>query len=224
MVPALKHIVVPAVTQHTATIFFLHGLGDSGHGWAPVAKMLSPLLPHAKWILPHAPTRPITLNNGFPMPAWYDIHSLNAGGPEDLPAILESVAGIHDLIKAEVASGIPADRIIVGGFSQGGAVALSLNLMSNDYKFAGFVVLSGYLPLSQSIPSVIKDTNKDTRIAMFHGEADEVVAYRWGQMSKDKMEQLGRGPISFKSYPGMGHSTCPEELKDVATALNDMLK
>ncbi|KNC99734.1 palmitoyl-(protein) hydrolase [Spizellomyces punctatus DAOM BR117] len=218
---ALKYLVVPAKSKHTATVFFLHGLGDSGNGWAPVAKMLQPLLPHVKWVLPHAPQKPVSINFGMAMPAWYDIHHLGPGGREDEAGVMDSVSKITELINDEIRSGISADRIVLGGFSQGAAVSIVYSLTSNT-RLAGFTCLSGYLPLTTNIDKLTNSTNKGTPMLMCHGDADEVVAYQWGKMTYDKLKELDR-KVEFKTYRGMGHSSSNDEVKDVAEFLKELL-
>ncbi|KAJ3012641.1 acyl-protein thioesterase [Thoreauomyces humboldtii] len=204
-------------------MFFLHGLGDSGHGWIPVAQILQPLLPHVKFVLPHAPSRPVTVNFGMAMPAWYDIANFGPGGTEDSEGVSTSVSQISHLINEEIKAGIPANRIVLGGFSQGSAVSIIYSLAS-EIKLAGFVALSGYLPLTNAnLEKIRKPENKDTAMLMCHGAEDEVVAYRWGKMSYEKLLELGKKVNDFKTYRGMGHSSCPEEIQDVAAFLQSVL-
>ncbi|KAJ3031800.1 hypothetical protein HK097_005408 [Rhizophlyctis rosea] len=220
MSAALRSVVVPATQKHTATLFFLHGLGDSGHGWAPVGQMLQRQLPHVKFVFPHAPSQPVTLNGGMAMPSWHDIYVLAPGGPEDTEGLKRSVDGVSQLIKEEIDSGIPSDRIALGGFSQGGAITL-LTAVTTEYKLAGFLALSTYSPIAD-LASRQKDTNKQAPILQCHGDADEVVPYSWGKMSHDLVKSLGFN-VNFKTYRYMGHSSCDEEIKDVATFLKEVL-
>ncbi len=164
----LQSITVPATTKHTATVIFLHGLGDSGAGWAPVARLLSrnPKLHHIKWILPHAPVQRVTLNMGMSMPSWFDIASLDAdlmGGlsedgiradrSEDQQGILSSALAVSNIITKEVDDGIDSKKIVVGGFSQGAALTLVTGLTS-ERRLGGLVCLSGWLPMSGKMKSV----------------------------------------------------------------------
>ncbi|KAJ3300725.1 hypothetical protein HK104_006023 [Borealophlyctis nickersoniae] len=217
----LRSIVLPPKSTHTATVIFLHGLGDSGHGWAPVGKMLQPQLPHVKFVFPHAPSQPVTLNFGMSMPSWYDIRALAPGGTEDEAGLKESMAKIQQLIKAEVDAGIPPNRIVLGGFSQGAAVSL-LTAVASDTKLAGFVGLSGYVPLSTEFDKHYKPTNKETPIFMGHGSADEVVNFQWGKMSYDLLSQKGMN-VRFTEYKNMGHSSSDKEIADVARFLGECL-
>ncbi|PVG00503.1 alpha/beta-hydrolase [Serendipita vermifera] len=157
----LSSITVNPSTKHTATVIFLHGLGDSGYGWEPVAKMLArnPKLSHIKWILPNAPDQPVTLNFGMKMPSWFDIRSLDKDltaddGGEDADGMLASALSVNKIVTTQVDDeNIPANRIVVGGFSQGAALSLITGLTS-ERRLGGLVSLSGWLPLSGKMKSV----------------------------------------------------------------------
>ncbi|RKP27603.1 Phospholipase/carboxylesterase/thioesterase [Syncephalis pseudoplumigaleata] len=208
--------------KHTATVFFMHGLGDSGAGWAPVTENLAQYMPHVKFVLPNAPARPVTLNFGMSMPAWYDIHSLaDMDQEEDDKGVLESLEKITKMIRDEMHHGIPSNRIVVGGFSQGSALAL-LTGMTFDYKLAGIIGLSGYLPLRTKISTMMSEANRKTRIFMGHGDSDEVVQYKFATLSAQTLEKAGY-PVTFKAYRGMGHSSSPDELRDMLTFLNEII-
>ena len=208
-------VVPPRAGDPTAVVFMLHGLGDTAAGWTDVAFMLRDAVPHAKWVLPTAPTRPITLNGGMPMPGWYDITSLDSiQGREDREGLAETTSYIGALVDAEIAAGVPANRIIVAGFSQGAASALMQ--LRREVALAGVVGLSGYLPLAGD--GVASPANAATPVLLCHGDADMVVAYRFGSASADALKAAGL-PVTFKTYGGMGHSACPEELQDVADFL-----
>ncbi|KAI9596509.1 Phospholipase/carboxylesterase/thioesterase [Syncephalis fuscata] len=208
--------------KHTATVFFIHGLGDSGAGWAPVTEELAELMPHVKFVLPNAPTRPVTLNFGMSMPAWYDIQSLaEMDQDEDDKGLSDSLAKLTKLIRDEIYKGIPSNRIVIGGFSQGSAMAL-LTGMTFDFKLAGIVSLSGYLPLRTKISTMMSDANRKTPIFMGHGDSDEVVQYKFGTLSEQTLKKLGY-PVTFKAYRGMGHSSSPEELRDMLKFLQEVI-
>ncbi|KAI9197359.1 Phospholipase/carboxylesterase/thioesterase [Polychytrium aggregatum] len=221
-VAPLKSVIVPAVANHSATVVFLHGLGDSGYGWQPLALVLARQFPHVKWVLPNAPNRPISINMGMRMPGWYDIKALTPDGEEDGPGIKQSAAAIRQLIQDEIDSGIPASRIVLGGFSQGSAMSL-YTALTTDKKFAGVIALSGYLPLSKQILESHKDTNKETPFLLGHGDEDDVVALNWGKMSTAALTNLGF-KINFKVYRGMGHSTCEQEIQDITQFLKSECK
>jgi len=219
----LKFAMVPAIGKHTATIFMIHGLGDSGHGWVPVAEQLSPALPHAKFILPHAPNSPVSLNGGAKMPSWFDLYSLDNTDPrEDEKGVMQSIASIKQLVDAEIASGIPANRIVIGGFSQGCAVALAYSCIVEE-THAGFLGLSGFLPIASKLEKTLKPANLKQPYMMCHGKADAVVQYGWGKQSFDKLKIMGFEKIVMKSYANMGHSSSNQEIEDVAVFLKSAI-
>jgi predicted esterase len=209
----LRSVVINPSATHTCTVLFLHGLGDSGNGWSDVGKMFSPKLPNVKFIFPHAPQRSVTLNMGMKMPAWYDIFSLDKSDQrEDEKGMFETTSQINELIKQEIDSGIPANKIILGGFSQGGAMTL-LTGLTTDFKLAGLICMSGYLPLGSKIHQLRHPENK-IPIFMAHGTADQVVALKWGEASFEKIRKLGY-EATFQTYQGLGHSANDKELGDV---------
>lgn len=238
MPSSLKHLKISPKEAHTATVIFLHGLGDSGHGWLPVAKMLWSSFPNVKWILPHAPIVPVSLNQGMAMPSWFDIRHLDKlDNPEhdDEQGMLETVKSVDELIQAEVDSGISEDRIVLGGFSQGGAISL-LSALTTKRKLAGVVGLSCWVPLSHKIAQMKSEHAKDIPIFWGHGTNDPVVDYSFGQRSIDFLVQkcgyrllpqgttFARPGIRFESYPGMPHSSCPQEIDDLKSWLTQALK
>ncbi|KAI9190058.1 hypothetical protein H9P43_001491 [Blastocladiella emersonii ATCC 22665] len=219
----LNAVVHAAKGKHTATVVFLHGLGDSGHGWSDIAPMLAGALPHVKFIFPHAPVQPVTLNMGYKMPSWYDIYSLaDRDGKVDEAGIAASAAKVNDLIKNEIeVHGIPSERIVVGGFSQGAALSLT-TLTTSAHKLGGVVAMSGYYPLLQQFDKIFNAANQETKVLMCHGTSDEVVQFQWGEKSRDFL--AGKGyKIDFKSYSGLGHSANDQELMDVAMFLRNAL-
>ncbi|KAJ2549046.1 hypothetical protein EV175_004594 [Coemansia sp. RSA 1933] len=211
---SLSAAIVRARAKHTASVIFMHGLGDSGHGWEPVAQILSQSLPHVKFIMPHAPEQPVTVNGGFRMPSWYDIKSLDKiASDEDEDGMNASMVRINELIRGEVDAGIPADRIVVGGFSQGAALALFTGLQS-ERRFGGLVVLSGYLPVRDRLVARVTDASKRVPVFQAHGTADEVVLYQYGEMTSEVLKKHGYD-VEFRSYKYMGHSTCNDEIRDL---------
>jgi len=210
----------------TALVFLMHGLGDTADGWSDVASMLSPALPYVKFILPTAATQPVSLNGGMPMPSWYDIHSLESiSGREDPAGLAKSLTYVEALVKAEMeASKVPASRVVVAGFSQGGAVALGM--LRSDLPLAGVMALSSYLPLvspgSPHIESAVSEANSKTKVFFAHGDADAVVQYSFGTASADFLKKKGN-EVEFKTYRGMGHSARDDELRDIATFLKERL-
>ncbi|KAL8292683.1 hypothetical protein RQP46_001295 [Phenoliferia psychrophenolica] len=222
-----KQMVVEAMGKHTATIIFSHGLGDTAAGWAPFAESLKRRFQHIKWILPTAPVQPVTLNMGHSMNSWFDITTLTPPGnglpsQEDEAGMLKSVKRISDLVAAEVDAGIPADRIVVGGFSQGAVIGL-LTSLTLERKLAGTICLSGWLALSDKIHMMQTEHANKLPIFWGHGKRDQVVKYTWGEMSVEKLKGMGFKNIEFNSYPQMQHSLCDEEQADVEAWLRKTL-
>jgi len=228
----LKYLTVNPRAAHSATVIFIHGLGDSGHGWKPVADMFGAdsALSHVKWVLPHAPVAPVTGNMGMAMPTWFDILDFELKSTEDEVGMLRSVASINKLIDAEVNAGVPTNRIVLGGFSQGGALSL-LTSLTSERKLAGIVVLSGWLPLYQKMKMMATPVNTATPMFWGHGKDDPLIKFNLCVRSVDFLKQeLGipaaeagapeKGGLAFHSYEDLPHSTNNEELRD----LKDWLK
>ncbi|SGY74025.1 BQ5605_C005g03335 [Microbotryum silenes-dioicae] len=210
--------------KHTATIIFSHGLGDSAAGWYPFAQALAPRFKHVKWVLPTAPTQPVTLNGGMPMNSWFDIRSLTPtnSSQEDERGLLASVRTISDWVASEVDAGIPANRIVVGGFSQGAVVSLAVGA-TLERKLAGLISLSGFLMLADKLKSMQVDHAPSYPVFWGHGTGDPVVRYQWGEMSVQKLRELGWKNIQFESYPGMQHTLGAKEQQDVEAWLKKIL-
>ncbi|CAH0546431.1 unnamed protein product [Brassicogethes aeneus] len=184
-------VVIAASAKHTATLIFLHGLGDTGQGWASAMGAIRQ--PHVKVICPTAPTMPVTLNAGFRMPSWFDLKTLDESGPEDDDGIRSATKQIHGLIENEIKAGIAANRIVLGGFSQGGALAL-YSALCFPQKLAGVVALSCWLPLRKSFPGAMKTSN-ELSVLQCHGDCDPVVPYKWGQMTASVLKLCLSHPI-----------------------------
>ncbi|KAI1056970.1 hypothetical protein LB507_002117 [Fusarium sp. FIESC RH6] len=223
-------LVFPAASRHTATVIFVHGLGDTGHGWASAVEnwRRRERLNEVKFILPHAPQIPISVNMGMRMPGWFDIKQL--GGDvdslirnEDAEGIKRSQQYFHELIQEEINSGISPERIVLGGFSQGGAMSLLAGLTCAS-KLGGIIGLSSWLLLSKTFADMVKptDANRQTPVMMFHGEEDPIVPCERGKLSADLLKGLGYD-VSWKTYPGMGHSAVLEELDEVEAFLRKQL-
>lgn len=212
----LPPIIVNATSKHTASLIFLHGLGDTGHGWSEAFKMLRGLT-HVKFIFPNAPVSAVTLNGGFRMPSWFDILSLTFSGPEDEEGIKKATLQIRSLIEEEIKCGIPSEKIVLGGFSQGGALAL-YTALTTEKTLGGILALSSWLPLNKSFPGSVKG-NQDTNILQCHGKMDPVVGYKYGEMTKEALTSFC-SKHEFKSYVDLAHSSSPKEMSDV----NEWLK
>ncbi|XP_077991117.1 acyl-protein thioesterase 1-like isoform X2 [Glandiceps talaboti] len=212
-------VVIPAASKHTATVIFLHGLGDTGHGWA--AALAAIKSPYIKYICPTADPIPVTLNAGFRMPSWFDITSLSFNDEEDVEGITKATQNLQGMIEAEEKLGIPSNRIIIGGFSQGGAVALH-SALTLSKPLAGIIGLSTWLPLHKQYPGVLKPDNKDTPILQCHGSSDPMVQYKYGELTNTKLKEMN-SKVIFKTYPGMAHGSCDAEMKDVEEFIRNCL-
>ena len=195
------------------SVIVLHGLGDDGHGWAPITAELDlSALGPVRFVLPHAPMRPVTINNGYVMRAWYDILGTDLPRREDEAGLRASQAEVEALIAAEQRRGIPASRIALVGFSQGCAMALLTGLRHRE-RLAGVAGLSGYLPLAASTAAERSEANRDVPLFLAHGTQDPVVMFQRGTASRDALAALGY-TIEWHDYP-MPHSVCAEEIADL---------
>lgn len=205
--------IVEPKTKPIVSVIWLHGLGASGHDFLPVLPILNiPENIPIRFIFPHAPMRSITINGGMKMPAWYDITELGIRVADDKVGIEESAKDIAALIARENALGIPTDRIVLAGFSQGGAMTLYTGLRFPE-KMAGLVVLSAYMPAVTTLAAEASPLNKQTPIFMGHGLQDEIVPFMWGDGTYEYLKSLGY-PVDFNSYP-MHHSVSLEEMVDL---------
>lgn len=196
------------------TVVVLHGLGADGFDFVPVVKELR--LPDAlplRFLFPHAPVRRVTVNNGYEMRAWYDIRDFSLTGREDLEGITEATDRIHDYVQREAAAGVAPSRVVLAGFSQGGAVALHAGLRSHE-RLAGVIALSAYLPFSSRVQAEVSQTNRELPILMCHGTKDPVVSVELGQMSRDVLKEHGY-EVEWHAYP-MGHEVCLPEIAKVS--------
>jgi phospholipase/carboxylesterase len=215
----LPHISLETAPAPNHSIIWLHGLGADGEDFVPIAEQLDLPFP-VRYIFPHAPMRPVTINGGYVMRAWYDIViaaasaeiSANIGTQEDADGIRESRAAIENLISQERQRGIAAKNIFLAGFSQGGAVVLYTGLRHKE-SLGGILALSSYLPLRQSMQAEAAANARFTPIFMAHGTVDPVIPHAFGQASADEL--LGQGyQVEWHSY-AMPHSVCPEEIRDI---------
>ena len=202
-------------------IVWMHGLGADGHDFAPIVPELGlPGSPGIRFIFPHAPQQPVTINGGYVMRAWYDVLGPDLTAQQDKAGIERNSKLIEQLIDDQINSGFSEDKIILAGFSQGGAMALHIGLRS-CYKFAGVMALSTYLPLAEELP-LRQAVPSAPPIFMAHGQYDPVVPMLAGLHSKQLMESLGYN-ILWKEYP-MEHSVCGEEVADVSAWLQEIAK
>ena len=221
----LKFETTELGNQANATVIWLHGLGADGFDFQPIVPQLN--LPHdanIRFIFPHAPTMPVTMNGGYIMPAWYDLYSLKVDDPDtnrqDEAGIKQSVERIQQHIQQENARGIPNERIILVGFSQGGAMALYTGL-TIDQPLAGIMGLSCYLPLHTNIEKTLNPATKNTPIFMAHGKQDPVVLHEYGKASADFIKSLGY-QVEWHEY-NMEHNVCPNEIHAIGQWISSRL-
>ena len=221
MTALLPRIEIESAPQPTAAVIWLHGLGADGNDFAALVPELDLRnCPPIHFVFPHAPEMPVTVNAGYVMPAWYDILGAGLVQRQDAAGIHRSAAAITALIEHEISRGIPAQRIVLAGFSQGSAMALHTGLRFPK-RLAGIVALSGYLPLAESLAVERSFANTDTPILMCHGSMDPVVAPQRGEASRDRLIALGYA-VQWHSYP-MEHSVHPREVADISAFLAQVL-
>ena len=209
----LETIEIATGPAPSASVIWMHGLGADGHDFEPIVPELGlPGTLQVRFIFPNAPVRPVTLNMGMAMRAWYDIIEIG-GGREDGEGLRASQAAIEQLIAAEVARGIPASRIVLAGFSQGGAIAFQTGLR-HPQRLAGIMALSTYLPLAGTVEDERSAANRDLPVFMAHGSVDPVISISRAQQSRKMLEALGY-PLEWHEYP-MPHSVCPQEIADIS--------
>ena len=221
MSTALPFVEVNPRHKAEAVVIWLHGLGDSGNGFAPIVPELK--LPDSlavRFVFPHAPVRPVTINNGMQMRAWYDIKSMDFENRADIEGVEESAALVRELVEAEMANGIPASRIILAGFSQGGVIAYHLGLRF-EHQLAGILALSTYLCQPETLSEQRHEANQNTPILVAHGLYDEVVPCALGKAAYNQLQGLGYDAV-WRDYP-MQHTVCMEEIQDIAHWLKQRL-
>jgi phospholipase/carboxylesterase len=209
----LETVEVPSRLPARASVILMHGLGADGHDFEPLVPELR--LPEAaaiRWVLPHAPVRPVALNGGVPMRAWYDIAAIDGRAAEDEMGIRESADGLRALIRRERERGIPSHRIVLAGFSQGGAMALHTGLREGE-RLAGVAALSTYLPLARTLEAEAHPANAAVPVFMAHGTFDPIVPLPLGEGSRDRLRSRGY-EVDWRSYP-MAHAVCAEEVADL---------
>tara|TARA_R110001583_G_scaffold47095_2_gene147519 strand:- start:4234 stop:4917 length:684 start_codon:yes stop_codon:yes gene_type:complete len=221
LTPLLDRITIEPLTTATACVIWLHGLGDSGAGFAPVVPLLN--LPHdhtIRFVFPHAPEQAVTINSGFVMPAWYDIKNDDLHNRADMDGVLQSECLVRALINEQIDNGIKASNIILAGFSQGGVMSLFTGLRF-EQPLAAIMALSCYLPIKDQLPSQLSAANKNTPILQHHGAQDDVVPMSAGKMANELMKNQGYN-TQWKTYP-MAHSVIPQQLNDIGIWLTDYL-
>lgn len=214
----LETLEISGAATIDSSVIWLHGLGADGHDFEPIVHELN--LPNTRFILPHAAYRPVTINNGYVMRAWYDLFDLGLGSEQDEEGIRQAQLQIEALIAREQAHGIAPSRIVLAGFSQGGAIALHTALRY-PLRLAGLIALSTYLPLKSKLTQEAHEANLQLPIFMAHGSFDEVISLDVCKASLNVLNQQGYA-VDWHEY-AMGHSLCAEELADIRTFLCNVL-
>ena len=212
--------IEPAGPAHSSVIW-MHGLGAGARDFEPIVPELKlPVELGIRFVFPNAPIRPVTINNGMQMRAWYNVLSLDLPRQEDAEGVYASEQAINVLLEREKQRGIPAERIVLAGFSQGGVMALHTGLRYPE-RLAGILALSCYIPLAARLSNERGSANQATPIFITHGDYDAVIPMRYCQQSVDLLRSLGYA-VEWSDY-GMGHEVCWEEIRDVAQWLQRVL-
>ncbi|MCG8377931.1 MAG: alpha/beta hydrolase [Proteobacteria bacterium] len=214
-------VIIETNNTHKASVIWLHGLGADGHDFEPIVPELE--LDDSlgiRFIFPNAPIRPVTINGGMAMRAWYDVRSPNLRELEDKEAIIESSNLINRYIQSEIEDGIAANKILLAGFSQGGAISLHTGLRYPE-QLAGLIALSAYLPLPNMLASEATDNNRDTPVFMAHGLYDPVIPIEQGRASYETLKQEGY-LVNWNEYT-MQHAVCLEEINAISTYIRKQL-
>ncbi len=219
MTSILPHIVLDRGHAPKHSLIWLHGLGADGEDFVDVAGMIKLPVP-MRYIFPHAPKNPVTINGGFVMRSWYDIADIDIGAKQDAAGIRASQAEIEKFIAQEKSRGIAEENIFIAGFSQGGAIALHTGLR-HPARLGGILALSTYLPLADTLSQEVSLSAKNTPIFFAHGKHDSVVPYALGKLSADKLQQLGY-LTEWHEY-AMPHSVVNEEISDIENWLTQRL-
>ena len=221
MTVPLQAVELETGPRPAASVIWLHGLGADGHDFEPIVPELDlPPAPAVRFVFPHAPAIPVTLNGGMVMRAWYDVYGLDGPRREDEAGVRASQARVEALLAREKARGVTAARIVLAGFSQGGAVALQTALRHGE-RLAGVLALSTYLPLAAALSAEASPANHDVPIFMAHGAQDPVIPLDRAARSRDRLAGLGYA-VEWHEYP-MPHSVCGEEIADVGAWLRARL-
>jgi phospholipase/carboxylesterase len=217
----LETIQVDTGPNPTISVIWLHGLGASGDDFVPIVRELDLAgLPAIRFIFPHAPTMPVTVNNGYVMRAWYDIVGADLSRREDEAGLRASQVMVEQLIAQEQARGVPAERIVLAGFSQGCAMTLQTGLRHPE-KLAGLLCLSGYLPIHTTVAAERHPANQQTPIFLAHGRTDQVIPIARAEQSRDMLKSLGY-PVEWHEYM-MPHSVCQDEVEDIGAWMRRVL-
>ncbi len=216
----IESLVIEPPCAATASVIWLHGLGADGHDFESLVPELGQLERGTRFILPHAPEMPVTINGGYVMRAWYDIRRPDLRVDADSAGIRASVATVNALVDAEIARGIAPQRIVLAGFSQGGAIVLHAGL-TYPQRLGGILALSTYLALPKELAAEISATNRATPVFIGHGTEDTIAAYPLAEATRSQLQALGC-PVELHAYR-MAHSVCMEEVADIRAWLQVIL-
>jgi phospholipase/carboxylesterase len=218
----LETIQLETAPNPSVAVIWMHGLGADGSDFVPIVRELDLAgCPPIRFVFPHAPTMPVTINGGYVMRAWYDILGSDLAKREDEKGLRASQEAIEQLIEQEKSRGIAADRIVLAGFSQGCAMAIQAGLRHPE-KLAGLLCLSGYVPIHTTIAEERHSANHDTPIFMAHGRGDQIIPIDRAEKSRDLLQAFGYS-VEWHKYL-MQHSVCPEEIDDISAWLKRVLK
>jgi len=217
--------LLPTVERDTRSpvggaVIWMHGLGADGYDFEPIVPELDVDSTGLRFVLPHAPVRPVTINGGIPMRAWFDVISLDRGSTQDEEGIRDAERHIRALIRRENERGVPTDRILLAGFSQGGAVALHTGLRYPE-RLAGLIGLSTYLPMHWTLEGEADEANGATPVFMAHGSMDPLLPSALGVATRDLLRERGY-PVEWHDYP-MAHAVCAEEVSHLRVWLEGVL-
>lgn len=218
----LESVVIEPAGEAQAVVIWLHGLGADGYDFEPIVPELGlPATANIRFIFPHAPKIPVTVNGGYVMRAWYDIAATDLGEQQDIEGINRSQQQIIALIEAEVEQGIPVEKIVLAGFSQGGAIVLQTGLRYPK-RLGGIMVLSSYVPLRETLAAEKHSANQDVPIFYAHGEQDDIIPISFAKQSRDLLLEQGYQP-EWNSY-AMPHSVVPDEIDAIGVWLRKVLE
>ena len=221
MTALLETLEIETAPSPRAAVIWMHGLGADGHDFAGIEREVTPPGAAVRYVYPHAPMMPVTINNGYVMRAWYDVFGVAGERREDEAGVRASQERIERLIAREKARGIPARAIVLGGFSQGGAMALHTGLRHPE-RLAGVMALSCFLPVARAVATEASTANRDVSLFIAHGIADDLIPVARARAARDTLLGLGY-EVEWHEYP-MAHSLCPQEIEDIAAWLQRTLE
>ena len=217
----IECVVVETGPNPSGCVIWLHGLGADGYDFVPIVKELEQLgLPNTRFVFPHAPKIPVSINGGYVMRAWYDIRNVDLQRQEDEAGVRQSQATLESLIEDQIAMGFKPGQIVLAGFSQGGAIVYQTGVRT-AHKLAGLIALSTYLPCESSLNTEMNTVNIDTPVLAAHGEQDNIVLMERGEKAVELLREKGFA-VQWHTYP-MAHSVCGEEVVEIAEFLKKVL-